>query len=78
MKSILEKTTATFAGAIVVLVGCVMAGLGFTVIAFLALFALAAYGLALIAAPFLAMAQKQAESTEPQDIDMPSDAQTAA
>ncbi|MBO9420197.1 hypothetical protein J7444_01065 [Labrenzia sp. R4_1] len=78
MKSILEKTTATFAGAIVVLVGCVMAGLGFTVIAFLAMFALAAYGLALIAAPFLAMAQKQAEQSEPQDIDMPSDAQTAA
>ncbi|XYK82773.1 MAG: hypothetical protein ROO70_11335 [Labrenzia sp.] len=77
MKSILEKTTATFAGAIVVLVGCVMAGLGFTVIAFLAMFALAAYGLALIAAPFLAMAQKQAEQFEPQDIDMPSDAQTA-
>ncbi|MFN3129546.1 hypothetical protein [Roseibium sp.] len=78
MKSILEKTTATFAGAIVVLVGCVMAGLGFTVIAFLAMFALAAYGLALIAAPFLAMAQKQPEQSEPQDINMPSDAQTAA
>ena len=78
MKSILEKTTATFAGAIVVLVGCVMAGLGFTVIAFLAMFALAAYGLALIAAPFLAMAQKQAEPSEPQDIDLPPDAQTAS
>ncbi|GAA0786425.1 hypothetical protein E1180_15335 [Roseibium denhamense] len=78
MKSIIEKTTATFAGAIVVLVGCMMAGLGFTVIAVLALFALAAYGLALIAAPFLAMAHKQTDSSGSQDIDVPAEAQSAA
>lgn len=68
MKSILAKAkskVASFAAAgIVILVGCMIAGLGLTVLAFLALFALAAFGLALIAAPFVAMRRREAGDTE--------------
>lgn len=55
MKSLSEKILARTAGAVVVLVGCAMAGIGFTVIAFLAVSVLAAYGLALVASPFVSM-----------------------
>ncbi len=56
MKTLANKITSGLAGAVVLLVGGAMAGLGLAVIAFLALFALAAIGLALLAKPFVAMA----------------------
>ena len=64
MKSLLAKTTSTAAGAIVILVGCAMAGLGLTVIAVVALFALAAFGLALLARPFVAWAKPNGADLE--------------
>ncbi|MBV6657400.1 MAG: hypothetical protein KI785_06480 [Devosiaceae bacterium] len=53
MKSFLTKTRTAIAGGIAVLIACVMAGLGLTIVGFLAMFALAALGLALIARPFV-------------------------
>lgn len=53
MKNLFNKLTSTVAAAIVVFIGAVMAGLGLTVVAVLAMFALAVLGLAVIAAPFV-------------------------
>lgn len=64
MKSVFSKVTSTAAGVVVFLVGCALAGLGFTVMAFLAMFAMAAYGLALIAAPFVEQVMKDRDSSE--------------
>lgn len=75
MKSVFNKMTSTAAGVVVFLVGCALAGLGFTVLAFFAMFALAAYGLALIAAPFVELAMKTEDASEFEDI---STTQTAA
>ena len=61
MKSLFAKITSTAAGAIVLLVGCAMAGLGLTVIAVLAMFALAVLGLALLARPFMALSEQNAD-----------------
>lgn len=64
MKPFLNKVSSTVAGAVVVLVGCAMAGLGLTVMAFLAIFALAAFGLAILAKPFLDMSERNAEDVQ--------------
>lgn len=53
MKPVLTKITSTIAGAIVLVIGCAMAGLGLSVLAVLAMFAMAALGLAVLARPFL-------------------------
>lgn len=64
MKSLLTKVISTAAAAVVLFVGCMMAGLGLTVIAFLAMFGLAAIGLALLAAPFMAVPKQDSEDAE--------------
>ena len=64
MKTIFNKVTSTAAGAVALLVGCAMAGLGMTVIALLAMFALAVVGLAFLASPFVAYAAQNAEIKE--------------
>ncbi|MEL6125723.1 MAG: hypothetical protein AAGJ92_05995 [Pseudomonadota bacterium] len=56
MKTILDKAAATVSGIVLFCVACLMAGLGLSVIAFMALFGLAAGFLALLASPFIAMA----------------------
>ena len=61
MKTLTDKITSIAAGAVTLLVGCMLAGLGLTVMAFLAIFALAAIGLAIIAAPFVALSRRAAE-----------------
>lgn len=53
MKALLTRITSAAAAGFVLLIGAAMAGLGLTVMAVLALFAMAAFGFALIAAPFL-------------------------
>lgn len=58
MKNLLNKLTSTAAAAIVVFIGAVMAGLGLTVVAVLAMFALAVLGLAVIASPFVKMPEQ--------------------
>lgn len=64
MKTFFEKISARVAAIVVLLVGAVMAGLGLTVIALLAMFGLAVAGLAFVVAPFVAHAVKQAEEGE--------------
>ncbi len=65
MQDFLNKIIAGAAGAVLFLVGCVMAGIGLSVFMLLAMFGLVAIGLSLLAAPFLALAQKPA--TEKQE-----------
>ncbi len=65
MKSLLTKITSATAGVIVLVVGCAMAGLGLTALAFLAMIALAATALAFLASPFLAWSQETAANQEP-------------
>lgn len=64
MKSLLTKITSATAGVIVLVVGCAMAGLGLTALAFLAMVALAAAALAFLASPFLAYAQENSADQE--------------
>lgn len=64
MKNLLNKTAATASMAILFVVGCVMAGLGLTVVLFLALFAIAMAGLAFLAAPFVGIASNAVEADE--------------
>ena len=61
MKNLLNKITRAAIAVFAVIVGFVMAALGFTFIAFLAMFALAVVGLAMIAAPIIARNQKDKE-----------------
>ncbi len=65
MKAFLNQAASTAAGIVLFVVGCVMAGLGLSVMALLALFALAAAGLAILAAPFVSLAAKGAASDAP-------------
>lgn len=53
MNNVINKITSTIAGGALFVIGCVIAGLGFSVLAVLAVFALAMLGLAFLAAPFL-------------------------
>ncbi len=57
MTALLNKAASTFAGIALFCVGCVMAGLGLSVVALLAVFAMATVGLAILASPFVALAQ---------------------
>lgn len=75
MNSFFAKVTSAAAAGVVLVAGAVMAGLGFTVLAVLAMFALAAYGLAFLAAPFAAMALRAEENRE---TEMPQETAAAA
>lgn len=57
MKSFLNKLVASVAGAVLLGLGFVMAAFGISVVAILAMFALAAAGLGLIASPLIAVLQ---------------------
>ncbi len=57
MKTLLNKTASTLSGAVLFCIGGLMAGIGLTVIVLLAMFGLAAAGLAILAAPFVASAR---------------------
>ena len=67
MKKKLNQIASGAAGAVLFLVGCVMAGIGLSVAVLLAMFALAAVGLAILASPFLALAQN-AETEEAEEV----------
>lgn len=58
MKTLINKATSAISGAVLFAAAVAMAGLGFAVIASLAIFALFAVGVALLAAPFVSMAQQ--------------------
>ena len=53
MKTLIAKMTSALSGAVAIVAGLTLAGLGFAVVATLATFALAAMGVAMLAAPFL-------------------------
>ena len=65
MTTLMTKLTSAMATGVLFLSAGVMAGLGFAVIATLAVFAFSAVGLALIAAPFANLAQRAVSDTEP-------------
>lgn len=67
MKDLLNKTTSAIAGVALFCFGCMMAGIGLFVVMLLALFAMAAAGLAILATPFVAMAQQGEDDTIHQD-----------
>lgn len=69
MKNLIEKISTTFASALVMLVGLVMAGLGVMTMALLGVFALAALGLAMLAAPFIAKPKRDVEDAEFEPVD---------
>ena len=53
LKTVLEKVTSAAAAVLALFAACALAGLGFAIMAGLAMFALVATGLALLAAPFM-------------------------
>lgn len=57
MKNLVNKATSLVSGAALLAFGVVMAGIGLATISVLALLALPAVGVALLTAPFAAMAQ---------------------
>ncbi|MEM7067957.1 MAG: hypothetical protein AAF478_03660 [Pseudomonadota bacterium] len=65
MKTALTEITEAIARTIAVIVGFVMVGIGFILMSFLALFSLAAIGLAIIVAPLF---RKHARNTDKQNI----------
>ena len=57
MTNLINKATAAVSNTVLFAAAVVMAGLGFAVVGTLALFALMAVGVAMIAAPFVSLAQ---------------------
>jgi hypothetical protein len=55
MKTLITKAKSIISGGALFACGCVMAGIGLAVMSLLALFALFAVGVALLAAPFVAL-----------------------
>ena len=55
MKSYLNKAASAAGGVAVFLLGCMMAGLGLSMMVLLATFGLAVVGLGILATPFLAL-----------------------
>jgi len=72
MKNAIEKVKQAVTAGVVMLIGAVMAGMGLAMVAILAMFALAAGGLAILASPFLAMPKKEKKEDD-KDIEMSCD-----
>ncbi len=68
MNNLINKITSAVSGAVLFAAACVMAGLGFAVLGTLAVFALFAVGIALLAAPFVALAQKSDADVEDAEV----------
>ena len=68
MKNLINKITTAVSGVVLFAAAIAMAGLGFAVIATLALFALIAIGVALLAAPFAKTANEEDESVEDAEV----------
>lgn len=64
MKTLINKAATAVSSVVLFTVGCVMVGLGFAVVGMLAMFALVAVGAALLASPFVQMAQPQDDATD--------------
>lgn len=59
MNTLITKTANAVSSVALFATTCVMAGLGFALVSTLVLFALIASGVALMASPFVAMAQRE-------------------
>ncbi len=59
MKNLMNKATSAISGAVLFAAAIAMAGLGFAIVASLAIFALFAIGIALLAAPFVSAGQQE-------------------
>ncbi|MEL6681253.1 MAG: hypothetical protein AAFQ09_01250 [Pseudomonadota bacterium] len=68
MKTLITKITTALSGAVLFAAAIAMAGLGFAVIASLTILAFFAIGIALLAAPFVGMAQQEQEITKEADV----------
>lgn len=69
MKNLINKATSAVSGVLLFAFGGLMVGLGIATMGMLALFALAALGIAILAAPFVALAQNpQSETDEDADV----------
>ena len=66
MKDLLNKMTARVAGFALFCMACVMAGIGIWVVMVLALFALAAAGIGMLAAPLIVVAHNPSETEDEQ------------
>ncbi len=75
MTTLINKAAATVSGVVLFCIGCVMAGIGLSVVGFLAMFGLAAVGLALLAAPFVRAAA--VDPVEPVETAQPAPAPAA-
>ncbi len=64
MNTLFIKFKSAVSGIALFSLGCAMAGMGLVVVALLALFALVSVGAALLASPFIAMAQSTADAEE--------------
>ena len=62
MKSLINKALSAVSTIILFAAGCIMAGLGFAVIAALGVFALIAVGVALLASPFAGSMQPASDA----------------
>ena len=69
MNTIVNKIATTVSSVVLFAAACVMAGLGFAVVATLAFFALIAVGLTLLAAPFVGLSQNASNETKTTDQD---------
>ena len=66
MNTIVSKFATTVSSVVLFAAACVMAGLGFATLSVLAVFALVAIGMAMLAAPIMAMAQPEMQpETQP-------------
>ena len=65
MNTLITKTKSALSAAALFTFGAVMAGLGLATVGLLVFFALVAIGVAMQAAPFLAMAQPDEEDAVP-------------
>ena len=68
MNTLINKVLTAISGAVLFAAAIAMAGLGFAVLASLAIFAFFAIGIALLAAPFVGMAEQEEESIEDADV----------
>ena len=64
MKTLMTKAASAVSGVVLFCLGAAIAGLGLGVVALLAVFALAVAGVALLAAPFVALANPVAPAEQ--------------
>lgn len=67
MKTLISKAISATSTIFAIVIACVVAGLGFAALFYLALLGAVVIGLGLLAAPFVAMTRSQAASGMPRE-----------